>query len=173
MRIVDNKLKKCKSYIGIFDKQTNKNMEGFTVSIDNRFFRVVSCRVICDQFFSESGEVILQSNVATIRLVVHTHGGDESIIEAEEGEGPVNVLDKVLRKAIARFFPEVQGVRISDFKVGKESGDGSRAKVRVEIEFSDGSGKWWTAKGVSENIIGASLIAIAIGLEEEIKMIFP
>src|SRR5690606_17324506 len=36
---------------------------------------------------------------------------------AAEGEGPVNALDKALRKALLRFFPEIKDFKLVDYKV--------------------------------------------------------
>ena len=34
-----------------------------------------------------------------------------------EGNGPVNALDTALRKALIRPFPELEGIRLTDYKV--------------------------------------------------------
>jgi 2-isopropylmalate synthase len=36
---------------------------------------------------------------------------------AAEGDGPVNALDRALRKALIRFYPEIAKVFLTDFKV--------------------------------------------------------
>jgi 2-isopropylmalate synthase len=80
------------------------------------------------------------------------------------GDGPVNALDRALRKAVEQEFPSLRQVRLEDYKVRVlSSGDGTAAKVRVLIESSDGHDVWGTV-GVSENIIEASWIAMADSL---------
>ena len=54
------------------------------------------------------------------------------------GDGPVNALDRALRKALEERFPSVRQVHLEDYKVRVlSSGDGTAATVRV-IESSDG-----------------------------------
>jgi 2-isopropylmalate synthase len=80
------------------------------------------------------------------------------------GDGPVNALDRALRKALEEEFPSVRQVHLEDYKVRVlSSGDGTAAKVRVLIESSDGHDVWGTV-GVSENVIEASWVALADSL---------
>lgn len=80
---------------------------------------------------------------------------------ASEGNGPVSALDNALRKALARFYPDIAHVRLVDYKVRVLNGkNGTAAKVRVLIESTDGQNTWTTV-GVSENIINASLQALS------------
>jgi len=80
------------------------------------------------------------------------------------GDGPVNALDRALRKALEEKFPGVRQVHLEDYKVRVlSSGDGTAAKVRVLIESSDGKDSWGTV-GVSENVIDASWVALADSL---------
>ena len=79
---------------------------------------------------------------------------------AADGQGPVNALDKALRKALIRFYPELEEIYLIDYKVRVlGEGDGTGAKVRVLIESGDHHNEWSTV-GVSENIIQASLQAL-------------
>jgi 2-isopropylmalate synthase len=80
---------------------------------------------------------------------------------AAEGDGPVNALDRALRKALARFYPELREVHLADYRVRVINPQASTAaKVRVQIESTDGKDVWSTV-GVSENIIEASWQALA------------
>jgi 2-isopropylmalate synthase len=82
-----------------------------------------------------------------------------------EGDGPVNALDAALRAALARFYPQLQKVKLTDYKVRIiDSGTGTAAKTRVLIESADGDREWGTV-GVSENIIEASLQALVDSME--------
>lgn len=115
--------------------------------------------------------------------VVSEHPGDNAIsccyawvkvwvdgkqeIAAAEGEGPVNALDRALRKALTPFFSnfDIEKVRLSDFKVRVIDGkDATAAKVRVLIESTDGVHTWSTV-GVSEDIIEASRAALVDSIE--------
>jgi len=93
---------------------------------------------------------------ATVRVKVE---GTEFFMAAE-GDGPVNALDTALRKALYRFYPNLEEMHLEDFKVRVlDEKKGTAAKVRVLIESGDMSGSWGTI-GVSENIIEASFEAI-------------
>jgi len=94
---------------------------------------------------------------ATIKISVD--GKPE--ITAAEGKGPVSALDNALRKALDRFYPDLEAMRLVDFKVRVIDGrEGTAAKVRVFIESRDHDGLWSTL-GVSEDIIEASWQALA------------
>jgi 2-isopropylmalate synthase len=86
-------------------------------------------------------------------------------IAAAEGDGPVNAMDGALRRALLRFFPELETVRLVDFKVRVINGSAATAaKVRVLIESTDGQNQWTTV-GVSEDIIDASRDALVDSIE--------
>ena len=97
---------------------------------------------------------------------------DEIEHTASDGHGPVNALDNALRKALTRFYPEIASTHLMDYKV-RVLGDknGTRAKVRVLVETSDGDNSWSTV-GVSENIIQASLQALSESLNYKILKVF-
>ena len=83
---------------------------------------------------------------------------------ASDGLGPVDALNKALMKALIRFYPELDGVKLKDYKVRVLNEQaGTSAKVRVIIENTDGKSSWSTV-GVSENIIEASRQAISDSL---------
>ncbi len=83
-----------------------------------------------------------------------------------EGDGPVNALDKAIRKALYPFYPELSNVRLTDYKVRVlDAKEGTAAKVRVLIESGDKKGFCWGTVGVSENIIDASCHALVDAIE--------
>ena len=87
---------------------------------------------------------------------------------AADGNGPVNALDKALRKALVRFYPEVKNVHLLDYKVRVLSErNGTAAKVRVLVESGDDKTAWSTV-GVSHDIIKASLQALNDSLNYKI-----
>lgn len=91
--------------------------------------------------------------------------GNEVIHTAAEGNGPVNALDQALRKALLQFYPSLAAVKLVDYKVRiLEESTGTESQVRVLIESSDGVDEWRTV-GSSANIIEASWLALADGLE--------
>jgi 2-isopropylmalate synthase len=98
---------------------------------------------------------------ATVKLRVK----DQFAHTVAEGDGPVNALDSALRAALASFFPKLGKLKLMDYKVRIIDGvAGTAAKTRVLIITSDGKREWGTV-GVSENIITASLEALADSLE--------
>lgn len=97
------------------------------------------------------------SAAATVKISVD--GKEE--ITAAEGYGPVSALDNALRKALDRFYPDLDTMRLVDFKVRVIDGTrGTAAKVRVLIESRDQE-RIWSTIGVSEDIIEASWQALA------------
>ncbi len=107
---------------------------------------------------------------ATIKIRV----GDKKEITAGEGYGPVSALDNALRKALDKFYPDLDTMRLVDFKVRVIDGTrGTAAKVRVLIESRD-QNQIWSTMGVSEDIIEASWQALAdsfqFKLENEEKL---
>ncbi len=98
---------------------------------------------------------------ATVKVRVK----DQVAHTVADGDGPVNALDSALRLALSRFFPELKLLKLTDYKVRIiDSATGTAAKTRVLIITSDGKREWGTV-GVSENIITASLQALADSME--------
>ena len=98
---------------------------------------------------------------ASIRIAVK--GQDN--YSAAEGDGPVDALDKALRKALMKFYPSLEHMRLVDYKVRVlNSNEGAAAKVRVLIESQDNTDSW-TTMGVHENIIEASWEALTDSIE--------
>jgi len=97
--------------------------------------------------------------------IVKVRVGTETIHTAAEGNGPVNALDRALRKALLQFYPSLNQVRLVDYKVRiLEESVGTESRVRVLIESSDGAEEWRTV-GSSTDIIEASWLALADSLE--------
>jgi 2-isopropylmalate synthase len=104
------------------------------------------------------GEV---SHAAVVKVTV----GGESNITAAEGQGPVNALDKALRKVLEPFYPSLRDVHLTDYKVRVLSAsEATASKVRVLIESTDGKSSWSTI-GVSYDIIEASWLALVDSIE--------
>jgi 2-isopropylmalate synthase len=98
---------------------------------------------------------------ATVKVRV----GEQSIHTAADGNGPVNALDVAVRKALLPFYPRLETVHLTDYKVRiLDGGAGTQAQTRVLIESTDGH-RAWTTVGSSANIIEASWQALADSLE--------
>jgi len=120
-------------------------------------FDLEGFRVIVEK--DRSGEIRTE---ATIKLKVN---GDEEHTAAE-GDGPVHALDNALRKALERFYPQLSGIRLTDFKVRvvDAPSQATAAAVRVMVESRSGANTWTTV-GVHTNIIEASWQALVDGVE--------
>ncbi|UCB45950.1 MAG: citramalate synthase [Spirochaetota bacterium] len=93
---------------------------------------------------------------ATIKVTVD----GEKELTASEGVGPVNALDRALRKALTIFYPTLREMRLIDYKVRVlDTNKATEANVRVLIQSTDGSEIWGTV-GVSRNLMEASWLAL-------------
>ena len=98
---------------------------------------------------------------AVVKLQVN---GEVHHTVAEAG-GPVSALDHALRKALEKVYPVISEVNLTDFKVRiLDSGEGTDAIIRVQIESTDGKEVWGTV-GASDNIIEASWEALKDSVE--------
>ncbi len=114
-------------------------------------FVVESYRVIVDR--REDGAMVSE---ATVRVIA----GGERVISTEEGNGPVNALDRALRKALTKAHPRLASLELTDYKVRIMPGrHGTDAVTRVLIETSDHE-REWTTVGVHGNVIEASWLAL-------------
>jgi 2-isopropylmalate synthase len=117
-----------------------------------RHFEVESWRVI-----DERHPDTRMTSEATVRLIAK----GERVVAVGEGNGPVNALDKALRAALEKLFPELARLTLTDYKVRVlENRNGSGAVARVFIQSSDGDDTWSTI-GVDQNIIAASWQALS------------
>jgi 2-isopropylmalate synthase len=123
------------------------------------FFEVTYTKI--NVLFSQEGHKYAE---AVLKVKV----GDETEHTAADGNGPVNALDKALRKALVRFYPEIRNIHLIDYKVRVlNERNGTAAKVRVLVESGDGE-KVWSTVGVSHDIIEASLQALNDSLNYKI-----
>lgn len=119
------------------------------------FFALERLRVRSEQ--DEAGTGCVEAS-----LVMQVQGHRE--LAVAEGNGPVDAVSCAMRKALRLFYPSLEQVRLSDYKVRVLTPqDGTAATVRVLIEHSDDA-RTWNTVGVSDNIIEASWQALADGL---------
>ena len=89
----------------------------------------------------------------------------QSKFSASDGNGPVEALDNALRKVLKKFYPRLEEMHLTDYKVRVlDTTAGTAAKVRVLIESQDNTDSWTTV-GVHENIIEASWEALTDSIE--------
>jgi 2-isopropylmalate synthase len=119
-------------------------------------FRIVDYTCLIEQ---RSGRELLAE--ATVKVEVE----GEILHTAADGNGPVNALDAALRKALRAFYPDLDDVRLVDYKVRILDGNAATAaRTRVVIDSMDGA-RTWSTMGSDTNIIAASAAALADSLE--------
>lgn len=123
------------------------------------YFKLNGFRVITEM----NSETMLDCE-ATIKVEV------DGVVEhtAANGNGPVEALDRALRKALIKFYPEIENIHLTDYKVrvlNEKEGTGS--SVRVLIDQKNEHEHWGTV-GVSTNIIEASWQALVDGIEYQL-----
>jgi 2-isopropylmalate synthase len=101
----------------------------------------------------------INEHITVSMAVVKIKAGDETLISAGEGNGPVNALDVALRKDLGKYQKYIEGLELVDYRVRILNG-GTQAVTRVLIESQDETGEQWTTVGVSPNIIDASFQAL-------------
>lgn len=101
---------------------------------------------------------------ANVKVRVRNNG-EEIVHTAAEGDGPVNAMDRALRKALLPHYPQLAEVRLVDYKVRiLDSNSATAATTRVTIDTRCGS-RTWTTVGCSTNIVDASWQALADSIE--------
>ena len=123
------------------------------MGVETEFFELVRYRTSVEH--RRSGGTFTE---ATVKIKVK----DQEFLAEGEGVGPVDAMDEALRKAIQRFFPEVDSIFLKDYKVRvNDVSAGTDATVCVTIEGADRADEVsWTTVGASENLIEASWSAL-------------
>jgi 2-isopropylmalate synthase len=85
--------------------------------------------------------------------------GQDTMISAGEGNGPISALDLALRKDLGKYQRFIENMELVDYKVRILNG-GTSATTRVLIESRDDKGERWFTVGVSPNIVEASFQAL-------------
>jgi len=100
---------------------------------------------------------------------VQIKANERVIHEASTGNGPVDALAKVLKKALTPLFPVVQKVKLVDYRAHiLDANSGTSTDVEVTIIFTDGN-HVWEVHSLSENINKASFMVLSDGFEYAIQ----
>ncbi len=119
------------------------------------FFDLTGFRVTTSRNGSKS--------MAEAIIKLRVNGEDRHVVA--EGDGPVNAMDRALRKALIHDYPSLDNVHLVDFKVRVLNAQAATAaRVRVLIESTDGT-SIWTTVGVSEDVVEASYRALTDSIE--------
>jgi 2-isopropylmalate synthase len=122
------------------------------------FFELEGFRVIVEK--RGGSEPCLSE--ATVKIRVGDHA---EITAGESVNGPVDALDRALRKALSQFYPEIAKIVLTDFRVRiLDPKEATGATTRVLIESTDGEKRWGTV-GVSPNLIEAAWQALLDSVE--------
>ncbi|MFH1645339.1 MAG: citramalate synthase [Candidatus Omnitrophota bacterium] len=136
---------------GSFELLLKRSMKAY-----KKFFELLGFTLVTEK--DEEGKL---RSEATVKIKVT----GELVHTVSEGDGPINALDNALRKGLVKFYPQLEKMHLSDFRVRVlDEKAGTAARVRVLIQSQDDKKSWWTI-GVSENIIEASWQALVDSLE--------
>ncbi|MBN8999721.1 MAG: citramalate synthase, partial [Rhizobiales bacterium] len=116
------------------------------------YFTVESFHVTVERRFDVDGR---RHQSSESEAVVKLRVGGERLLTVGEGNGPVNALDRALRKDLGVYQDIIADLELIDYKVRILNG-GTEAVTRVLIESRDGLGNSWSTVGVSENVVDAS-----------------
>ena len=131
-----------------------RSQKKITTPVD--YFILNRFRVTDERRWNAKGKLITDSE-ATVQLEVK----NQEKMTVGVGNGPVNAIDSALRQALIDFYPSLNDLKLTDYKVMILSSDkGTGAITRVHIESTDSNKQHWTTVGVSTNIIDASYNAI-------------
>jgi 2-isopropylmalate synthase len=153
----------------VLDEVKRKEAEGYAFEAADASFYVLVKRMLGEApvFFDverfsvnvESRYNALGHLVTVAEAIVKVRVGDEVLISAAEGNGPVNALDVALRKDLGKYQDLISDLRLIDYRVRIYQG-GTDAVTRVLIDSGDSTGDRWSTIGVSPNIIDASFQAL-------------
>ncbi len=136
---------------GSFELLVRRNDPGYAPPFDILDMVVISSRRQGLEDFVE----------ATVKLRVD----GEIRHEVSEGDGPVDALDRAMRKALGDHFPSLRQMRLTDYKVrilDPERAAAARTRVLLEATFGE---EQWTTIGVADNVIIASCTALSDSIE--------
>ncbi len=119
------------------------------------YFKVESFHVTVERRHNALGKLVSVSE-AVVKLLV----GGERLLTVAEGNGPVNALDRALRKDLGVYSEAIADLELIDYKVRILNGGTERGHPRADRERATRSGDTWFTVGVSENIVDASFEAL-------------
>ena len=159
----------------ILDEVVERENDGYQYEAADGSFELLVKRcagTFVPHFEKLNYHIIVESNE---RGVLETEGtvkikiGDMIRHEVAEGDGPIDALDAALRKALLPSYPELNDVKLIDYKVRVINSEAATAAgVRVVIETKDNDSTWGTV-GVSTNIVEASWLALVDSIEYKLN----
>ncbi len=160
---------------GLIEELKDREFRGYEYEAADASFRLLVARHLgqARMFFEiENYRVIIERHgvelwaEATVKLQVN----GEVVHTVAEATGPISALDKALRLALERTYPQIKDMKLRDYKVRiLEGNNGAGSRTRVLIESGDGKRIWGTV-GVSDNIVDASWEALRDAVEYKLLM---
>jgi len=121
-----------------------------------RYFAVESCDII-DVHYAEGGGPALPVEAS---MLVHVSGDRAPLWSRAEGAGPMEAIERALRKALGCYQQHLKDFEFVDYEVRLLTRpEGAVTRVRVESR-SRATGEHWFTVGVSPNIVDASFEAL-------------
>jgi 2-isopropylmalate synthase len=115
--------------------------------------------------FKIVGRYRLIDNGIDPEATVQIEANGRYIHEASTGNGPVDALAKVLKKGLIPLFPEIESVKLIDYRANiLDAKRGTSTDVEVTIIFTD-EDEIWKVYALSENINAASFHVLLDGFE--------
>jgi 2-isopropylmalate synthase len=146
-----------------------RESRGYAYESADASFELLARRIlgeVPDYFEVRQFDVNVESRINAVgkrvtvsMAVVKVKVGDELLLSAAEGNGPVNALDGALRRDLGIYSDAIADLELIDYRVRILNG-GTGAVTRVLIESRDSTGDTWFTIGVSENIVDASFEAL-------------
>jgi len=122
------------------------------------YFAVDGFHVTVERRHNARGKLVSVSE-AVVKMTI----GGKRFHNVAEGNGPVNALDRAIRKDLGAYQATIAALELVDYKVRILNG-GTEAITRVLIESADDAGNRWSTIGVSENVIDASFDALIVAI---------
>ena len=107
----------------------------------------------------QTGNFIEHTELCT--AIVKNEVNQITHLAACESKGPVDALDKAIKKTLVTQYPQVKEFELIDYKVSIiDPNNAAAAKTRVWVQAS-AFGKSWSTVGCSDNILKASAEALS------------
>jgi len=160
---------------GLIEELKDREFRGYEYEAADASFRLLVAKHLgqARTFFEiENYRVIIERHGAELwaEATVKLRVNGEPVHTVAEETGPIGALDKALRLALERTYPQIKDMKLRDYKVRILDGNsGAGSRTRVLIESGDGKGIWGTV-GVSDNIIDASWEALRDAVEYKLLL---
>ncbi|MBL9188741.1 MAG: citramalate synthase [Opitutaceae bacterium] len=160
---------------GLIEELKEREFRGYEYEAADASFRLLVAKHVGQQrtFFTvETYRVIIERHGAELwaEATVKLNVNGETVHTVAEDAGPIGALDKALRLALEKTYPQIRTMQLRDFKVRILDGNnGAGSRTRVLIETGDGV-KIWGTVGVSDNLIDASWEALRESVEFKLSL---